>query len=155
MNDWESGVICRYKVRGVIVDVMPTSEEILGFSNRWYSKGFANSKTYDISPVRTVRIFSPEYFIATKLEAFKGRGKSDGRSSTDFEDIVYVLNNRTKIWDEMKATDQDLKRYFEEEFGELIQNKYLTEWIGCHLEYRQQDRVGFIISKIRALITTG
>ena len=27
-NDVESGVICRYKVKGVVVDVMPTVEDI-------------------------------------------------------------------------------------------------------------------------------
>ena len=29
-------VICRWNVAGVLVDVMPTDEAILGFSNRWY-----------------------------------------------------------------------------------------------------------------------
>jgi len=35
-NDVESGVICRYKIKGIVVDVMPTSEGILGFANQWY-----------------------------------------------------------------------------------------------------------------------
>ena len=30
-NDTESGVICRYKIQGIIVDVMPTGENTLGF----------------------------------------------------------------------------------------------------------------------------
>lgn len=34
-NDTESGVICRYRVRGIIVDVMPTGENTLGFTNSW------------------------------------------------------------------------------------------------------------------------
>jgi hypothetical protein len=32
INDVESPVICRYKVNGIIVDVMPTGKDILGFS---------------------------------------------------------------------------------------------------------------------------
>lgn len=32
-NDTESGIICRYKVQGIVVDVMPTSGEVLGFTN--------------------------------------------------------------------------------------------------------------------------
>ncbi len=35
-------------------------------------------------------------FLATKFEAFKDRG-GDYRTSHDFEDIVYVLDNRTTI----------------------------------------------------------
>jgi predicted nucleotidyltransferase len=34
INDIQSGVICRYIINGITVDVMPTSEEILGFSNK-------------------------------------------------------------------------------------------------------------------------
>lgn len=32
-NDVASGVICRFIVEGIIVDVMPTTTEVLGFSN--------------------------------------------------------------------------------------------------------------------------
>ncbi|HEY4206888.1 MAG TPA: hypothetical protein VGM31_08750 [Puia sp.] len=39
-NDVTSGVICRYIVQGIMVDVMPTSENILGFSNKWYPEAF-------------------------------------------------------------------------------------------------------------------
>ncbi len=73
VNDQESGVICRYTINGIIVDVMPTTKETLGFSNRWYPVGFANSIVYDIGEDK-IRIFKPSYFIASKLEAFKSRG---------------------------------------------------------------------------------
>jgi hypothetical protein len=36
VNDQESRVICRYRVQGIIVDIMPTGENVLGFKNRWY-----------------------------------------------------------------------------------------------------------------------
>jgi len=104
VNDVESGVICRYLVRGFIVDVMPTAEEILGFSNKWYSKGFAHSTEVMIDKEYIIRIFEPAYFIATKLEAFKNRGENDGRTSSDFEDIIYVLNNRSTIWKEFESS---------------------------------------------------
>src|SRR5690349_61169 len=32
----EGAPVCRWLVDGLAVDVMPTDEEILGFSNRWY-----------------------------------------------------------------------------------------------------------------------
>ena len=32
-----------------------------------------------------------------------------GRTSQDFEDIVYVLENRESVWDEIKASDEKLK----------------------------------------------
>lgn len=45
-NDQESAVICRYKIHGLIVDIMPTDPNVLGFSNRWYQEGVAQSITY-------------------------------------------------------------------------------------------------------------
>ena len=48
VNDIESGVICRYKIQGVIVDIMPTLTDVLGFSNKWYPEGFANAIIYKI-----------------------------------------------------------------------------------------------------------
>jgi hypothetical protein len=35
--------ICRWVVEDVKVDVMPTDEDILGFSNKWYSQAIENS----------------------------------------------------------------------------------------------------------------
>lgn len=42
-NDITSGVICRYKIRGITLDVMPTHPEAIGFSNIWYPEGIGNS----------------------------------------------------------------------------------------------------------------
>jgi hypothetical protein len=39
VNDTESGVVCRYKIHGLTVDIMPTHPVALGFNNRWYSDG--------------------------------------------------------------------------------------------------------------------
>jgi hypothetical protein len=32
----EGAPICRWASEGMLLDVMPTDEKILGFSNRWY-----------------------------------------------------------------------------------------------------------------------
>jgi hypothetical protein len=36
VQDEEDGIICRWVVANVKVDVMPTDSQILGFANRWY-----------------------------------------------------------------------------------------------------------------------
>ncbi|RYE14784.1 MAG: hypothetical protein EOP45_19180, partial [Sphingobacteriaceae bacterium] len=56
VNDWESGVICRYKVQGIVVDVMPTSDEILGFTNKWYTAGFSNAINYALNEEYVIKI---------------------------------------------------------------------------------------------------
>ena len=152
VNDVESGVICRYIIHGITVDVMPTSEEILGFSNKWYSEAFANSIQVNPEDGLSIRIFSAPYFLATKLEAFVDRGESEGRFSSDFEDIVHILNNRQSIWEEMKNAHEPVKQYLQSEFAKLLDHKYIDEWIGVHLEYNEQRRVGFILGSISEFV---
>ncbi len=48
INDIESRVICRYKINGIVVDVMPVSENVLGFSNKWYAPGFKQAINFEI-----------------------------------------------------------------------------------------------------------
>jgi predicted nucleotidyltransferase len=152
INDVETGVIGRYKINGIIVDVMPTSAEVLGFTNRWYAEGFQYPMEKDLGEGFVVRIFQPAYFIATKLEAFKGRGKDDGRMSSDFEDIVFVLNNRNVIWDEMLEAPPMLRRYLKEEFKRLLKTNYFYEWVSAHLDFTDQKRVSFIVAGLEVFV---
>lgn len=152
VNDVESRVICRYKVNGIIVDVMPTSEDILGFSNRWYKQAFQNAVQVRVDTDYKVSIFSAPYFLASKLEAFKHRGRNDGRTSSDFEDIIFILNNRSVIWEELAGTTGELRAYFFQELNSLLSNPYLEEWIGANLDYSEQGRVKYILKGIREVV---
>lgn len=96
-NDIESGVICRWKYKGEIVDVMPDDEKILGFSNRWYKEGVKNKISFDLTPKLKIFIFPVLYFLVAKIEALLSRGGNDWRGSSDFEDIVFVLNNNKDL----------------------------------------------------------
>ncbi|HEU4554674.1 MAG TPA: nucleotidyl transferase AbiEii/AbiGii toxin family protein [Chitinophaga sp.] len=147
-NDVESGIICRYRVHGIIVDIMPTDESILGFTNKWYSEGYKHSMQISLGN-NVIRIFQPAWFIGSKLEAFRNRGGNDGRMSSDFEDIVFVLNNRDNIWDEIKTATPLLKTYLNQQFQELLSNKYIYEWISAHLDYVEQRRVNYIIGGLQ------
>ena len=43
-HDQEAPILCRWRVAGVFVDLMPLREDtMLGFSNPWYSEGFAQA----------------------------------------------------------------------------------------------------------------
>lgn len=135
-NDIDSGIICRYRVQGIVVDVMPTNSNVLGFSNIWYPDGFKNAIEIELDTETTIKIFSPEYFIASKLEAFKNRGGKDYRTSTDFEDIIYVLDNADKIENYLNTDDTTLKKYFKSEFSALLADDNFEEGIYAHLTPR-------------------
>lgn len=152
-NDVESGIICRFKIQGIVVDIMPTNDPSIGFSNQWYPQGFNRSVDYNIDEGQTIQILSAPYFIATKFVAFKDRGKSDGRTSHDFEDIIYVLENRKSIWEELNNSDENVKKYLRSEFLNLFNNPNLSEWIDCHVERGIAPATSNIINSIEEFIT--
>jgi predicted nucleotidyltransferase len=149
-QDIESKIICRYKVQGIIVDIMPTNDASIGFRNIWYPEGFRQSVYHTIDERTTIRILSPAYFIATKLEAFKGRGKGDGRTSHDFEDIVFVLENRKIIWEELAACDEELKSYLRATFKKILDNPNVFEWIDCHVERGSPPLSYYIVEQLKS-----
>ena len=71
--------LCRWRRDDLIVDVMPVDEHVLGFSNRWYPAAIETAQTIDIGG-HLVRVVTPTLFLATKLDAFHGRGESGASS---------------------------------------------------------------------------
>jgi len=154
VNDQTTRVICRYTIQGLIVDVMPTQSEALGFSNKWYQPAFKNSIQYNLGDEK-IRIFSPPFFIASKLEAFLHRGKNDGRTSTDFEDIVFLLENRSTIWKELDDAETTLTIYLKETFRKLMQNDNFEEWVDCHAGFGRVSATYFIMEQLSIYISEG
>jgi hypothetical protein len=65
---------CRYQLgEDLIVDFMPTDEKILGFSNSWYLEAYKKKVEYKLGNNLIINTLMPEYFLATKFEAFHGR----------------------------------------------------------------------------------
>lgn len=151
-NDFTSKVICRYVVKGVVVDIMPTKGDILGFTNPWYVNGVKHSITFQLDSRTEIRIFDAVHFLASKIAAFQNRGKKDGRISSDFEDIVYLLKSRDTLWRELEEAPEQIKQYLKMFFSELLENHYVHEWISVHLDFSEQKRVGYLITCIQKFI---
>lgn len=132
-NDIVSGVICRYQVQGITVDVMPTDPKVIGFSNRWYPEGFQTAVTHQIDRQTAVRIFTLPYFVASKLEAFIGRGKNNYISSTDFEDLVYIFENAHDFEGKMQAAPDHLKTFVRDELSRIIDYPDFREGLSGHM----------------------
>lgn len=123
--------ICRWRYKGILVDVMPDHHEILGFASIWYKEGVANAQFVDIPNGPLVRCFTPAYFIASKIEAFKARG-TDFRTSHDIEDIVFVLDGRLNLAD-IKFASQHAIEYLQEHFAEFLAQQEFHEAVHGHL----------------------
>jgi predicted nucleotidyltransferase len=132
-NDMESGVLCRYRVKGIIVDVMPADASVIGFSNRWYADGFKFAKTIQLDDL-PIKIFTLPFFIATKIEAFKSRGQNNYLFSSDFEDIVYVLENNANVSSLIAESHKDVQQYLQQCFRDFLQDAEFEEGVSAHLE---------------------
>jgi hypothetical protein len=64
--------LCRWQYEGISIDVMPCDESVLGFSNRWYKPGIANSIRYQLPSGRQILIFSTPYLKASMHRSFHG-----------------------------------------------------------------------------------
>lgn len=149
----DQSVIGRFLFGKLIIDIMPTDDKILGFTNIWYKEGFKYSSDYLIYPQHSVKIFSPPYFIASKFEALKDRKpKDDPRASRDLEDIVFVLENRKSIWEEMNNAENEVKKYLVAEFTNLYNNPYCEELIDAHVTIKSPSSAYFIMEDMENFI---
>ena len=134
-NDMTSGIVCRYKIRGLVVDIMPTNDPSIGFHNIWYEEAFSKAIKIALDEKISIKIPTAPHFIATKFEAFKSRGQYDGYSSHDFEDIVFILQNRSTIWEEMSNITGELALYLLKSFDELLNQPLIFDWIEGNVDH--------------------
>jgi hypothetical protein len=130
---------------------MPTDENILGFSNRWYLPAIKNSVTIELEPDFEIRLVTAFYFLATKLEAFFGRGKGDYLVSHDLEDIINLINGRVEIVEEIKNSEADLKEFIANTFQEFLDEELFLEALPGHLlpDQASQARLSIILERIK------
>ena len=111
--------ICRWVCGAVVLDVMPTDPEILGFGNLWYAKALEHSLGFELPGHKSINLVTAPYFLITKLEAFRGRGNGDYMLSHDIEDVVAVLDGRPEVISEIKDSGDDLATELSRQFTML------------------------------------
>lgn len=123
------GHTCRWLWRAngqrILLDVMPINEQALGFANIWYPAAIQHSQPYVLQPGLIINLIAPVYFLATKFEAFAGRGHGDYYSH-DLEDIVFVLENRAGIAADIAAAEPDVRRYLAQQCHGLLNDQFLN-----------------------------
>lgn len=121
-RDVQSDVICRWihKDSGVLFDLMPVQPEVLGFSNHWYPYAVETAESVELSAGLNIRLVSAVGFIATKLEAFAGRGAGDFLTSHDIEDVLNIVDGREELTDEMANAPPDLRQAVASAFQKLL-----------------------------------
>lgn len=150
--DPEGRSICSYKFEKIAIDIMPADDSSIGVSNRWYKPGFKYLQQIELPEGISINILPAPYFLATKLEAFKDRGGNDFYGSHDFEDIIYLLDNRTTIVEEILAADEDVKQYIKQELILIKNHPQAGEILTMHIHpLVREDRLPIMMEKMNEL----
>lgn len=149
----EDAPLCRWVMEGVILDVMPTDSKILGFSNVWYPIAMKEAVEIELPNGNKIKIVTAPYFLATKLEAFYGRGNGDYLLSHDLEDLISVVDGRPEIIDEVRQSNEDVKNYLSEKFNVLLNDSRFVEALPGKVpgDEGSQSRIPIIMERLNML----
>ena len=145
--------ICRWRVGSVIVDVMPSLEKILGFANRWYPLALETACPVALPSSHLIRLIAAPVFLATKLEAFDGRGNGDFLFSHDLGDLLAIVDGRAALLNECRSSPNELQIYLGERFRTLLANPAFVEALAGHLpgDPASQERLPDLQTTLRHL----
>jgi hypothetical protein len=144
--------LCRWLIDEMKLDVMPIDEKILGFSNRWYRAAMDAAQETELETSLRIRLITPPYFIATKLEAFRSRGRGDYTNSHDLEDLLTVIDGREVIVKEIASAPR-IRSYIAEQFTILLQARAFLEALPGYLlpDSASQARFPILLDRIKQI----
>lgn len=149
----EDAPICRWIKDGILVDLMPSEEGVLGFHNRWYPLAVRSAERVRLPDGQEINLVTPPVFIASKIEAFKDRGNNDFLASHDLEDVISVIDGRDELPAEVKTSDESLKQYIGEQLRGLLETPAFQDALPGYLpgDAASQARLPEVIDKLRFL----
>lgn len=113
-------------------DIMSAEDGPMGPANKWYKIGFED--LWIVKAIEEeINILKAPCYLATKFEAFNDRGEQNYRTSHDFEDIIYVIDNRINIVEEIEKADERIKSFLVEEVIKILGSPSFEEILSVHL----------------------
>jgi len=149
----EGAPVCRWLQDRTTLDVMPLAEDVFGFSNRWYAAAMKTAAAFELEPKLTIRLVTAPCFVATKLEAFRKRGRNDFLGSRDLDDVMSVVDGRPGLVSEIEAQSAELRRYIRAEFGRLLRSTRFLDALPGFLppDAASQARIGIVMARMEEL----
>ena len=149
-------IICRWRLGDLLVDLMPPDDGITGTdSNRWYRNAIRTSHKKDIGEGLSIRLVTPPYFVATKLEAFLDRGGGDYMASHDLEDVIAIVDAREELADEIASGDSEVREFISGLFTKFLSEAKFLESLPGKLrgDAASQARLPIIVNRLEKIAT--
>ena len=148
----DGDIICRFSKGNVLIDIVPTDEAILKFTNRWYAGAAKNAVPWTLKNGRQIRLITAPFFLATKIESFHSRGNGDYLHH-DIEDIINLVDGRAEIVKEVQAAEGEVREFLQQEFDDLLADPGFMDrmpWL-LNPDEVSQARLPLILDRLRAL----
>jgi predicted nucleotidyltransferase len=145
--------LCRWLHGDLTLDVMPLDAGVLGFSNRWYRDALNAAQPVRLPSGVTIRVITAPFFLGTKMEAFRGRGRRDFVASHDLEDFISVLDGRETILGEVALAPVNLRAYLAHAAKELLAEPRFRDALPGFLpgDAISQQRVPLLLRQMQEL----
>lgn len=154
MESQDDTVICRMRLGDLKVDFMPDDPDILGFSNRWYKKGIETAVTHPLTNDLNIKRLAPALFVATKLEAYLGRGQGDFFASRDLEDILLIVDGRPAIVAEIQEAEEDVRQFIAAQIAALLEDRDFDYFLEGNIR-GPEGRVDIVRERFLAISQAG
>lgn len=151
VRDIHSGVICRWVHResGVVFDLMPVDASVLGFSNRWYAYAVETAVPVELGSGLGIRCVSAVAFVATKLEAYAGRGAGDILGSHDLEDVLNIVDGREELAAELAAAPANVRSAVALAFAGLLEHRDFANALPGLIA--EPERSGIVLQRLKGM----
>jgi hypothetical protein len=121
----------------------------LGYTNVWYEGALKNAMSFALPGGQSIRMITAPFFLGTKMEAFRGRGKNDFLASHDLEDFVAVIEGRPTIVREINESEPGLRVYLSQAARDLLdETRFLDVLPGYVLD---EGRVPLILQRLKEI----
>ena len=144
-------IMYRYSYEDILIDFIPFEETILGPTNSWLKPGFEKAYPINIGEIE-IKVLPVSLFLATKWEAYKSRG-NDPRTSHDFEDIIYIIDNNLEVVEDIRNANKDVQNFLKEMSTEILNHNSRNEIIECHINpFSANERREIVITKLNEIL---
>jgi predicted nucleotidyltransferase len=142
---------CRWHNGALALDVLALNKEVLGFTNIWYEPALRHASVLTLPSGRSIRVITAPFFLATKMDAFRGRGKVDFQASHDLEDFVAIIEGRENVVQEIAESPQDVRDFLAQAAKALLaEPRFLDVLPGFVLD---DGRVPLIQERLASIAT--
>jgi predicted nucleotidyltransferase len=153
----EGAPLCRWLVDGHRVDIMPVEASPLGVNTRWFREALEFATVKSLGDGLQARVVSAPVFIATKLEAYRDRGRGDFQASHDIEDIVSVVDGCADIVGQLSHAPGSVRDFVVDEFVSWMGRPDWSDLMAGHLSgiSLSAGRERILCERVRAISELG